>query len=137
LFKKGIELVSLMFLILAVSACDRRVTPQSNVPDRVIVLEDIQLQIAPGDIPVETLLSMQLRSETPIANITAELTGVNMYMGRIPVLFIQQPESGVWQAELMLGACRDPKMAWQLTLNMTDDKGLSRQLVTEFQSSWR
>lgn len=126
----------LLFWVV-LSGCEGQQPATAIVPDRTILLEGVTLQISPGQIPVETLLKLQLQSEQPLQQISAELTGVSMYMGRIPLRFMQDPSTGLWQTDFMLGACADPKMTWRLTLTLTDVAGQNRQLVTEFQSSWR
>ena len=45
----------------------------------------------------------------------SEVRGVSMYMGRIPLAW-QQLRPGEWQATLLVGACSDPVMHWQLTI---------------------
>jgi hypothetical protein len=45
----------------------------------------------------------------------SEVRGVSMYMGRIPLAW-QQHSPGEWQATLLVGACSDPIMHWQLTI---------------------
>lgn len=95
-----------------------------------------QLSISPASIPVESILTLKLQSVEAIAAITAEVTGVSMYMGRVPIRF-RQIEATLWQAEFLLGACTDPAMKWQLQLHIHYTDG-REQLITElFQSSWR
>lgn len=131
------QLVAGLLLLAGVNGCIDQSNAVAKTADRVIVLEDIQLQLSPGDIPVETLLNMQLKSQSPLVQVSGELTGVSMYMGRIPLRFTLDPATGLWHADFMLGACSDPKMVWQLELTLTDKQGESRQLTTNFQSSWR
>ncbi len=127
----------MLLFCFVLSGCEGQQPSTVIVPDRTILLEGVTLKISPGQIPVETLLKLHLQSEQPLQQISAELTGVSMYMGRIPLRFIQDSTTGLWQTEFMLGACADPKMIWRLTLTLTDVAGQTRQLVTEFQSSWR
>lgn len=140
-------------LLAGLVGCEDPSAPVSTVPDKIIVLgaargdingdvhgdvhEEVQLRISPGQIPVETLLQLHLQTTEPLQQVSAELTGVSMYMGRIPLRFSQDAATGGWISEFMLGACSDPKMTWQLQITLTDLNGQSRQLVTEFQSSWR
>ncbi|WP_166839613.1 hypothetical protein [Rheinheimera pleomorphica] len=92
------------------------------------------LQLSPASAPVETPLQLQL-SAIGLAKVSAELTGVSMYMGRVPLRFTQQGE--VWQAEFLLGACSDPKMQWQLQLELEFVDGEKRTVKQQFYSSWR
>ncbi len=129
--------VVLLLLVVGIAACEGQKNPTLAVADRQITLGDIHLTVSPGQIPVETLLRLQLRSETPLQAVSAEMTGVSMYMGKIPLRFSLNPATGYWQSDFMLGACSDPEMTWQLKLQLTDSNGKVRQLSTEFQSSWR
>ncbi|WP_305550959.1 hypothetical protein [Rheinheimera sp.] len=95
---------------------------------------ELQLQLTPGNAPVETPLQLQLTANNVVA-VNANLTGVSMYMGQIPLRFSQQGE--LWQAEFLLGACSDPDMLWQLELELIFADGEKRTLKQQFQSSWR
>ncbi len=48
---------------------------------------------------------------------SAWLEGKTMYMGKIPVFFSRQHGS-LWSSEVMVGACSDPVMEWQLTVEL-------------------
>lgn len=48
---------------------------------------------------------------------SAWIEGVNMYMGKIPVLLDTDGE-GKWSGWFMLGSCSEPVMKWQLRLNV-------------------
>ncbi|WP_394220231.1 hypothetical protein [Alteromonas gracilis] len=48
---------------------------------------------------------------------SAWIEGVNMYMGKIPVLLNDNGE-GKWSGWFMLGSCSEPVMKWQLRLNI-------------------
>lgn len=134
---KCFRLVAVLLLIAGISGCEDKKELAVAVADRQIALGDLQLSISPGDIPVETLLRLQLRSAQPLQQVSAEMTGVSMYMGKIPLRFTFDAATGLWSSDFMLGACSDPKMVWQLQLQFTDDSGKVRQLSTELQSSWR
>ena len=64
-------------LLLGLVGCDQQKKQESQA-DRHIVLDGVQLSISPGQIPVETLLRMQLRSEHPLQAVSAQLTGISM-----------------------------------------------------------
>lgn len=95
---------------------------------------DIQLRLTPGNAPVETPLQLQIIAPQ-LAAVHAELTGLSMYMGRIPLRFTQQGD--VWQAEFLLGACSDQNMQWQLQLQLEFSDGKKRTIKQQFRSSWR
>ena len=48
---------------------------------------------------------------------SAWIEGVNMYMGKIPVL-LDSDGKGKWSGWFMLGSCSEPVMKWQLRLNV-------------------
>ena len=52
---------------------------------------------------------------------SAWIEGVNMYMGKIPVL-LEQDDSGKWSGWFMLGSCSEPVMRWQLRLNIRSEE---------------
>ncbi|WP_334020714.1 hypothetical protein [Alteromonas sp. S015] len=55
---------------------------------------------------------------------SAWIEGVNMYMGKIPVLLDDDGE-GNWSGWFMLGSCSEPVMKWQLRLNIKDKESPS------------
>lgn len=124
----------LLFVVLfSLGGCQ----PAEVAPPASLTLfkdNNILLQLSPASAPVETPLQLQL-SATGLAKVSAELTGVSMYMGRVPLRFTQQGE--VWQAEFLLGACSDPKMQWQLQLELEFVDGKKRTVKQQFYSSWR
>ncbi|TMP38905.1 hypothetical protein CWB98_04265 [Pseudoalteromonas rubra] len=63
-------------------------------------------------------LSLALNS-SDIEVQSAWLEGTQMYMGTIPVFFTQQ-QTGLWSAEVMVGACSEPVMEWRLTVKLAD-----------------
>ncbi len=40
-----------------------------------------------------------------------------MYMGKIPIFFSHH-QAALWSSEVMVGACSDPVMEWQLTIEL-------------------
>ena len=59
------------------------------------------------------LFSLQLPTE--LMPELSEVRGVSMYMGRIPLMW-HEVQPGHWQATLLVGACSEPNMTWQLTV---------------------
>ncbi|RVU37488.1 hypothetical protein EOE67_09870 [Rheinheimera riviphila] len=137
LLKRCFSIVAMLLFVVGIGGCEGKKEPAAAIADWQIALGDIQLTISPGQIPVETLLRLQLRSEQPLQLVSAEMTGVSMYMGKIPLRFTFDAATGLWSSDFMLGACSDPKMIWQLQLQLTDSSGTVRQLSTQLQSSWR
>lgn len=56
-----------------------------------------------------------LPAEIEIQSVWVE--GVNMYMGKIPVL-PEQTQSGEWEGWFMLGSCSEPVMRWKMLVNI-------------------
>ena len=108
-------------VLLMLAAC----TPQKAAEvaaERQVQLNPFKLTYLPGDMPVETPLLLKLDSgkETVLA-VKGVIRGKTMYMGEIPLQFVHTQQQ--WQAELMLGACTEPKMQWQLDLEVTYHNG--------------
>lgn len=84
-------------------------------------------------MPIETGVDLYLHSEMPLAAVQAEVRGVSMYMGRLPVVG-ELDGSKDWRAELYLGACTDPQMIWELRLAITMEDGETLRHRLQFQS---
>lgn len=122
-----------LLAICAVSGCQP--ADKAPISSRLLIDEaSVQLQLTPADAPVETPLQLQVYGEG-IAEITGEISGISMYMGRVPLKFRRHDTA--WQAEFLLGACSDPKMLWQVELELTLTDGKKRLLKQQFHSSWR
>jgi len=134
---KCFRLVAVLLLIVGIAACNGQHQSTPPVADWQITVDNVQLSVSPGQIPVETLLRLQLRSNDNLQAVSAQMVGKSMYMGKIPLHFTFDAASGFWISEFMLGACSDPQMIWQLNLQLTEHSGNVRQLATELQSSWR
>ena len=94
------------------------------------------------EMPVETPL--QLTAVLPqndelnsLRIVASEITGISMYMGRIPVQW-QEVAVNTWQADILLGACTDPNMVWELTITIEGTGGASKRnsIQIPFQSTW-
>lgn len=60
------------------------------------------------------------------ANIAmVHIEGVNMYMGKTPVVMEQQSDQQ-WQGWTMLGACTEPNMRWVLTISYRDQTQVNK-----------
>lgn len=94
------------------------------------------------EMPVETPL--QLTAVLPQSDefnslriVASEIIGISMYMGRIPVQW-REIAPNTWQADILLGACTDPHMIWQLTITFADVSNASSRSTIQipFQSTW-
>ncbi|MEO3878880.1 hypothetical protein [Rheinheimera fenheensis] len=123
----------LLLLLLTLSACfpDRAVSTNST-----IVYQDgpITVQLSPADAPVETPLKLTVVADD-ISAVSGSITGVSMYMGRIPLRFNKIAEG--FAADFLLGACADPKMLWQLEIELLYRDGKKHTVKQQFHSSWR
>ena len=59
----------------------------------------------------------------------AKMTGVDMYMGMIPVFFEQNNHQ--WHAQTMVGACSSPNMMWQLSITLQPQTNSSEPQLKE------
>jgi hypothetical protein len=60
----------------------------------------------------------------------AKLVGKEMFMGRIPVDFLEE-QQGVFSAKVLVGACATEQMVWQLQINI-EVNGVKDQLLFDF-----
>lgn len=131
--------ITISFNLLVLLACQ-----PSKVDDSMLVLYQqpaLAIHLSPAAAPVETPLQIIVQSEQPIREISAELSGVSMYMGLIPLRFQKLNTDGSgsseqWQAVFLLGACSDPAMIWQLNLTLQLADGQKLSINERFNSSW-
>lgn len=128
--------VAYLVFLLMVSGCNPAVNDNSQT--MLLQTADLSLTVSPGLIPVETPLRLTLASSEDIQAVIAEVSGVSMYMGRIPLHWrkLDATSGSRWQTEFLLGACTDPQMRWQLQLTLTFADGRVQLLQHEFRSSW-
>lgn len=84
-------------------------------------LIDDKLAIAAFSTMPEAEESVTVKFLVPEGKVieSAWIEGVNMYMGKIPVL-LDDNGKGEWSGWFMLGSCSEPIMKWQLRLNIKD-----------------
>lgn len=123
----------LLLLLLTLNACspEREVSTNSTT-----MFQDgsVTVQLSPADAPVETPLKLTVNADD-ISAVSGNITGVSMYMGRIPLRFSRAAEG--FTADFLLGACADPKMLWQLEIEILYRDGKKRTVKQQFHSSWR
>lgn len=111
-------------------------TEPAQTSSRLLVEQgNLQLVLTPATAPVETPLTLALHTRQKIIAIEAEITGVSMYMGKVPLRFTEQSD-GNWQAQFLLGACSEPAMQWQLHLTAQYADGNKVSVKQRFTSSW-
>ncbi|CAM5194909.1 hypothetical protein [Alishewanella longhuensis] len=138
--KPGVRVVFLSLLLLTLASCQPPLKDSSQAT--LLQTPTLHLLVSPAQIPVETPLTMVLESATDLINVSGELRGVSMYMGRIPLQWRQaevtaERETAMWTAEFFLGACSDPDMQWQLELWLDYADGRRELQSVQFSSSWR
>ncbi|TCZ92975.1 hypothetical protein EYQ95_03015 [Lysobacter sp. N42] len=85
-------------------------------------------------MPEEQPIVIQIKSEQLVGVKNAYLEGINMYMGKVPVMFSQSSPDTL-EAHLRLGACAEPQMQWELNIEF-DNPELST-LQVEFSARAR
>lgn len=135
------RVVALFFSLIWLLACSEPAAVYNRT--ELILHQDLQVKvsISPAEAPVEQLLTWTLELAPGWTIEQAQVTGLSMNMGLIPLLFLQkqritQGNQQVFQSEMVLGACSQPKMQWQLELKLHHVKDGQRQLLLPFYSSW-
>jgi hypothetical protein len=109
-YKKYTQLLGVCLLLVLISGCDR---PPDTLKHSAAIPFSItwQPELPRAEQPI--VFSLTLPAE--LIPELSEVRGVSMYMGRIPLQW-QQVAPGYWQATLVVGACSEPTMHWQLTV---------------------
>ncbi|WP_156812066.1 hypothetical protein [Idiomarina xiamenensis] len=146
------RLLSFSFAALVLAGCQ----PKSDMPDAVtkdapdwVTDEAIcqpqqlrhgcdiggawQLQLTPSYAPAERTLQLHLsyqgqETDADLAISRSYLTGMNMYMGKLPVVWRTEQQQG-YQAELRLGLCAEPYMHWQLVIETITGQRITAEFV--------
>lgn len=77
--------------------------------------DEVSLNLPP-DISSEQLFNIELKFKQPATKVVAQLEGVSMYMGKIPVIFNQQSTNQHFLAKTFVGRCGSSEMVWRLAL---------------------
>lgn len=128
------RLFYLIILCLFVLVACKPTVKSADTTRLLISGQGVALHVSPARLTVETPLTLTLHASN-ISGIQAELSGLNMYMGRVPVKFMQISDTE-WQAVFLLGACSEPEMKWQLVLQLTDTAGNKRQIAETLDVYW-
>lgn len=111
--------------------------PDFELNQAFILEQEFRLDISPWPVAVEeeiTLLLTPLLTDDTIEAVSARVEGVNMNMGRIPVIWWKQPKTGDYKGHFMLGSCSEPKMQWRLVVDVQLQSGKKIQRLAEFSS---
>lgn len=93
-------------------------TSDDNACRFILGETSIWISSSTPQIGVEQQTRLLIWSDQPFNISGAEIRGVNMYMGRLPVE-VEQIEQTTWTADFMLGACTEPRMVWELIVRIT------------------
>ncbi|MBY0418113.1 MAG: hypothetical protein K2W88_08660 [Pararheinheimera sp.] len=97
----------------------------------------VSVNLNPADAPVEEILNWTIKVADGWQIKQAEVIGLSMSMGTIPLLFkALDGQPGVYNAEMVLGACSQPRMKWQLQLKLLHATQGEKLLLLPFYSSW-
>ncbi|MDB2330110.1 hypothetical protein N9V74_00205 [Alteromonas sp.] len=85
----------------------------------LLIVGERAVAIFSDPVETETSITLTLSLSSNITLESAWIEGVNMYMGKVPVL-LEKDSTGVWTGWFMLGSCSEPTMRWQLRLNIKE-----------------
>lgn len=91
----------------------------------------IRLTSFPETIALEEENHLKLTYPASLTLSNVQITGINMYMGHVPVTF-DIDEVGVAHGTFFLGVCSEPNMRWQMALVFTDSQGISSTYYATF-----
>lgn len=131
------RLLVLAFYLFCLISC----SPEKHVvPAELLQLhkdDKVSVRLSPGDAPVEEILNWTVALGDGWQIKSAEVTGLSMNMGTIPLQFKAVPQQpGFFIAEMVLGACSQPRMKWQLQLSLQHATAGEKLLLLPFYSSW-
>ena len=81
-------------------------------------IEPFHFALSAERVHPESPFSVSLQMPADALIESAKMQGITMYMGTIPVLF-KQIDARLWQADIMVGACSEPNMLWQLDVRVS------------------
>lgn len=127
----------LAFYLFCLAACsEQKPVSQSGV---LQLHQDtkVSVRLSPADAPVEEILNWTVELAAGWQIKEAEVTGLSMNMGTIPLLFkAVDGHPQLYGTEMVLGACSQPKMKWQLQLKLHHATEGEKLLLLPFYSSW-
>jgi hypothetical protein len=130
------RLLVLAFYLFCLVGCSEE-NPQ---PQEVLQLhqdEKVRVSLSPADAPVEEILNWTIELSEGWQIKQAEVIGVSMSMGTIPLLFkAMDGQPSLYSSEMVLGACSQPRMKWQLQLKLHHATQGDKLLFLPFYSSW-
>ena len=131
------RLLVLAFYLVCLVACSEETSLQQQDVLQLHQDEQVSVSLSPAAAPVEEILSLAIKLEQGWQIKHAEVTGISMSMGTIPLLFkTVDGKPGFYSTEMVLGACSQPKMKWQLQVALHHATQGNKLLLLPFYSSW-
>ncbi len=93
-------------------------------------LPELHISIHPFPVVVEEQIDVSISGLQNAEITSAWVEGVNMFMGKIPVV-LEQQEDGA-KGWFFLGSCSEPKMQWQLVLQLSLADSSSQRVTYVF-----
>ncbi|WP_127022683.1 hypothetical protein [Rheinheimera mangrovi] len=127
----------LAFYLFCLAACSEQ---KPQLQSEVLQLhqdQNVSVSLSPADAPVEEILNWTIELSDGWKIKQAEVTGLSMSMGTIPLVFkAVAGQSQLYSTEMVLGACSQPRMQWQLQLTLLHATEGEKLLLLPFYSSW-
>ena len=131
------RLVVLAFYLLCLVSCSEEKPLQQQEVLQLHKDKQVSVSLSPADAPVEEILNWTIELSDGWQIKQAEVTGLSMSMGTIPLLFKAVAEKpALYSTEMVLGACSQPRMKWQLQLKLHHATEGEKLLLLPFYSSW-
>jgi hypothetical protein len=96
----------------------------------------IELSLLSDSIETEALIAFKLDLADGLIFESGWIEGVNMYMGRTPILRKdnETKKTDIVMLETFIGSCSQPTMLWEMTLTFSDAKGREYQRYVNFET---
>ncbi|CAI3798817.1 hypothetical protein [Rheinheimera sp. MM224] len=131
------RLLVLAFYLLCLVSCSEEKPLQQQDVLQLHKDKQVSVSLSPADAPVEEILNWTIELSDGWQIKQAEVTGLSMSMGTIPLLFKAVAEKpALYSTEMVLGACSQPRMKWQLQLKLHHATEGEKVLLLPFYSSW-
>lgn len=131
------RLVVLAFYLLCLVSCSEEKPLQQRDVLQLHKDKQVSVSLSPADAPVEEILNWTIELADGWQIKQAEVAGLSMSMGTIPLLFKAVAEKpALYSTEMVLGACSQPRMKWQLQLKLHHATQGEKLLLLPFYSSW-
>lgn len=131
------RLIVLCFYLLSLVGCTKENQPQQQDVLQLHQDDKVLVSISPANAPVEEILSWTIKLSGDWKIKHAEVTGLSMSMGTIPLQFKAVAGDGhTYTTEMVLGACTQPRMQWQLQLTLLHATQGEHMVLLPFYSSW-